>query len=215
MANQGSDPEQHSRNVARLAAEVERLGREIASLTVRVDGLASDAASNDPDAFEELRSEIEAVARQLEAPASPSGLPPVAWLDVTVEQAPVVLAELSEWIGTVLVQYDLDGGIVPCWYRHPDAVQVLLDLRVAWLTTYRNPEGGKVLGALDWHQRFLPAARQYLKGLKSKCSDREHEMRRTSFVVDDEAMRVFAQWWGSGRAREDEPAWVPPGRARR
>lgn len=202
------------RNLERLAAEVERLNRRLDDLSSAVDSVSNSrpAISDLADAFEELSQQVGVLTEQLMGEdEGPPRLPLTAWLDATAEQAPIILTELSEWIGTVLVQYDLDGGIVPCWYRHPDVVQVLLDLRLAWLTTYRNPEG-KVLGALDWHQRYLPAARQYLKGLKMKCSDRDHTMRKTSFVVDPGALETYALWWGSGHELESEPDWVPPAR---
>jgi hypothetical protein len=183
-----------------LRAEVARLAERVARLQAAV-GAAVDLA----DAIDELGTRVEQLASQLTEGYEP-GPEPVAWVDVGIDRAPAVLADLAGWVSTVLAHHRVVGYLHPCWYRHPALVQVLLDGWAAWLHAYRDPAGGRVLPALDWSGRHLPHLEQQVRDQLGRCSSVRHEPLSESVPAISEAdLRAYAHWWATDRTPAREP----------
>ncbi|MPZ27599.1 MAG: hypothetical protein GEV12_14620 [Micromonosporaceae bacterium] len=195
-------------SLARLRADLARLGGQVQQLQAAVAATTELAG-----AIDDLGTRVERLADQLDPPgAGPAvGRPPevTSWLDIRPERAPAALADLARWIATVLAYHRVVDHLQPCWYRHPGLVQVLLDVRAAWLVAYREPAGGGVPAALDWSQRHLPHLERQVQEALGRCSDGRHEPAAAPVPIADEpALHGYALWWATDRRPATEPA--PP-----
>lgn len=182
---------------AGLADEVRQLRADQEDCTARLQNL-QEVVGN----LIETTNELAGAQDEEEEP------PPTAWVDAPADAAPVVLVELVTWMNEVLVHYPpIRNAMYPCWYHHPALVQLLLDVRAAWLMAYRHPKGeGKVLWALDWQERHMPHVRQEIGALMKGCSSVKHEPPKVDPVTPTEAaLQAYGQWWATGREPGKEP----------
>jgi len=109
----------------------------------------------------------DAVAK-LVPPENPPAVAIVSWFDVTPDQAPAMLRDLAGWIDTVLLRYtefspgSAPAGLPACWYRHPDVVEELRALRLAWLAVYRSASA-RPRDPADWHDRLQRTAERLVR----------------------------------------------------
>jgi|SRR5690606_4342033 len=132
-----------------------------------------------------------------EEPVDPA---PAAWVDMGTGQARAALEELTAWMGRVLVHHPrtLDR-LRPCWYRHPAAVQALLDTAAAWRRAYRG--GGDTWWALQWWQSTLPHLGEVLAAELAHCTSVRHDPDRGALPRPGAGeVEAYLAWWGSGRA---------------
>lgn len=183
--------------VAGVASEVEalRTGLEpLRGLPSRVEELAR--------LLTELAHQVRARVTRPPAAAAPS------WLDLPadVDVAQQVLAELVQWLGEVYLRYaDAARTFPDCWLWHPDVVEELLWLMVAWQAAYRS-ENATVALAGDWHDRYRPGVVRRIKATVGTCSPENHLPRvdrpgvgGRPVVPLAEAMEPIAAWWGLSR----------------
>lgn len=179
-------------SLVRLRADLARLGGQVQQLQGAVVAAAE-------------------LADQLNPPGGPATGPPevATWVDIEPDQAPAVLVELARWIAAVLGYHRVADHLHPCWYRHPGLVQVLLDVRAAWLAAYRDPAGGRVPAALDWWQRHLPQLERQARELLGGCSSARHEPAGPPRVGSESVLRGYARWWAADRNPATEPPPAP------
>jgi hypothetical protein len=197
-------------SVAGLAREVEQLRRTVAehdALRERLDRLAG------------------LVARLAETIATAPGTNPAAaaapsWLDHPAEHGrPVeaskaaraaedLLTKLHAWVAGIYLAYSDARSLPGCWMWHPDIVEELLWLHLAWLAAHSPDAPNSAVG--DWHDRQRPGVVRRVNGYASACSLGAHRPggdRHTTLLPNvTDASAMIADWWATNR---DQPAPEP------
>jgi hypothetical protein len=194
-------------SVAGLAREVEQLRRTVAdhdALRERLDSLAG------------------LVARLAETLAStPGGTAPMpSWLDHPTDpgqpveaskaarDAQDLLSKLHAWVAGIYLAYSDARSLPGCWMWHPDIVEELLWLHLAWLAAHSPDAPSSAVG--DWHDRQRPGVVRRVNGYASACSLGAHRPggdRHTPVLPTvTDASAAIAGWWATNR---DEPAPEP------
>lgn len=142
-----------------LAAEVARLWRRVAELEGSLKTLGSVVVGSAAMAeeIEDLRSkvgELAAVVTGLVEVEEQRTRPERAiwWPDVTnLEDRRAAWNLLGAWVDEVLRgrHPELYKSLKKCWYQHPDVVDELSALRVAWYGAYRDPRASATGGIGD------------------------------------------------------------------
>jgi hypothetical protein len=196
-------------SVAGLAREVEQLRRTVAAhdaLRDRLDSLASLVARL-----------AETIAT---APGTASAAPAPFWLDHPADPGQPVeaskaaraaedlLTKLNGWVAGIYLAYTDARSLPGCWMWHPDIVEELLWLRLAWLAAHSPDAASSAVG--DWHDRQRPGVVRRIGGYASACSLGAHRPggdRHTPIPATvTDAAAAIAGWWTTKR---DQPAPEP------
>jgi hypothetical protein len=80
---------------------------------------------------------------------------PWSWKDIGPDAESELWEQLCSWVAWLRSRYPLAKCIPPCWGQHPEIVEELTALWLAWQSAYtdRNPS---LTAAADWHDRWLP-----------------------------------------------------------
>jgi hypothetical protein len=119
-----------------------------------------------------------------------------------------LLSKLNAWVAGIYLRYNDARSLPVCWMWHPDIVEELLWLHLAWLAAHSPDAATSAVG--DWHDRQRPGVVRRVNGYASACSLGAHRPggdRHTTLVptvVD--ASDAIAGWWTTNR---DEPAPEP------
>jgi hypothetical protein len=201
--------------VAGLAREVDALRRAIRT-NADLPGRLTDLANTVADLADELNTRRGGAAGGLVAASwlDRHGVPdpdPTTEAGVDGEPAPVapsageVLAELAGWVGRVFLRYrDAESVFPECWLYHPEIVEELLWLRLAWQNAYSGP-GASVAGVGDWHDRYRPGVVRRLRAYAANCSLSKHTTDQDApadlafgRAPHAEAAAAVAEWWTDG-----------------
>jgi hypothetical protein len=159
-------------SVAALAIHVNGLRRDLEALATKMDALTSTQQEHAAvlDGIAELRRQVEQILAVLteEDDASPTTW---FWLTMTEHEHDEQLAELSDWVDTVLrTQYPnyLADQIRQCWPNHPEARWELAWLYRLWSLAYlaKTPAPKD---AADWHDRWSPGVIRRLSQVMGRC----------------------------------------------
>lgn len=134
---------------------IELINRETGEIldTDSVPGLAEVAALHD-QRISQLAELVDDLLPQGEGTPG-SGQGPVVWAQLTSVERQRTWRSLAEWVGWLRSRYPLAHRVPPCWWRHPELVEELTALWLAWREAY--VEKGAVLSSgADWHNRWLP-----------------------------------------------------------
>ena len=119
-----------------------------------------------------------------------------------VMPAHVAPADLAAWLERVFLRYPDGAQHLPeCWLWHPDVVEELTWLRLAWTLVY-HPELGTPLMVGDWHDRYRPGVVRRIRERAGTCSlerHREEAVGAEPVVPLVEAVDLIARWWGDRR----------------
>jgi hypothetical protein len=118
-----------------------------------VPGLAEIAAVHDRQ-LAELRDLVAGNAEET-ANARGPGSRPFVWADLTPVDAAATWTALARWVGWLRSRYPLARQVPRCWWRHPELVEELTALWLAWQEAY-VAKGAPLTAAADWHGRWLP-----------------------------------------------------------
>ncbi|WP_315092783.1 hypothetical protein [uncultured Cellulomonas sp.] len=92
--------------------------------------------------------------RVLMAPIGPPT--PIVWCAFSETDQELLLEDLDVWVTWLTERYRLDHRTVPpCWTRHPELIEELSALQLAWQGAYSMsalPDA-----PLNWHERFAAA----------------------------------------------------------
>ncbi|SFC96988.1 hypothetical protein SAMN04487968_11724 [Nocardioides terrae] len=140
-----SEAEGLPKQLLKQARTIARLQREVESLTVETNETVAN-----------LLARLEA----LEDAAIPlDGIPRVptswCWRTVGPTGAEVLWQELRDWVGWVRHRYPLARRIPICWKEHPELVEELTALWLAWQAAYTVLDA-PLTAAVEWHDRWLP-----------------------------------------------------------
>jgi hypothetical protein len=77
------------------------------------------------------------------------------WRHLGPRATATLTAELGGWVDWLRGRYPLARRVPPCWASHPELVEELTALWVAWQAAYTHPDAHPTAPA-DWHDRWLP-----------------------------------------------------------
>lgn len=102
--------------------------------------------------------------------ASPAPPPPgpIDWLAVTGEDRRRLLRGLAEFVDALVHHYKLQLAILPCWWRHPEAIEELTALWQVRQDTFKD--GVRPGAAMSW-QDTLYKARDRTSVILSSCRE--------------------------------------------
>jgi hypothetical protein len=197
-------------SVAGLAREVEALRRKVDehdALRERLDGLAGLVAR--------LAETIATTTGGTEPTApAPSWLDHPADLGRPVESSEAaragedLLTKLAGWVVGIYRRYTDARSLPGCWLWHPDIVEELIWLHIAWLAAHSTDAAASAVG--DWHDRQRPGVVRRIGGYAGACSLGAHHPGgdRHTLIVPTviDASSAIADWWAT---RRDEPAPEP------
>ena len=167
-------PQNHDRppSVAALAVRLDRIRRDVKSLTAKVDALTATQEVHAAviDDVAQLRRQVHQILTVLTAEEERS---PAAWfwLTMTDQERRDKHSELLDWVETVLrKQYpdNLTDRNRPCWPNHPEARWELAWLYQLWSAAYLA-DRPTPRDAADWHDRWSPGAIHRLTRVMSQC----------------------------------------------
>lgn len=161
--------------------------------TDSVPGLAAVAALH----AEQLEALTEAVEQLGEDRSSqPDGRGPFVWAELDAQTAAKAWRDLAAWVGWLRGRYPLARQVPLCWWRHPELVEELTALWLAWREAYHSKDAPWTAAA-DWHGRWLPEfLRRVGAGGWNVACEGEHKERVAALydaraTDDPEAFQAF------------------------
>lgn len=158
-----------------LAAEVRTLAQGLHHIASEVagdlDGSTTDSDGDDAAADEPADGDGKDEGKRQVS---------VAWVDVPPARAADFIEELAAWVRTVAPYQVARLQLPDCWVRHPDVVQVLIDVRAIWRALYRPGGQAGVWLLADFHLRHWPELIKLVNSLMQKCKDKASHQEPTS-----------------------------------
>ncbi|MDJ0318880.1 hypothetical protein [Arthrobacter antibioticus] len=117
---------------------------------------------------------------------------PWFWKELNLEKRRELWVELGEFVtwlqNRILCHWsNTEGSIAPCWYLHPDAVELLTALMVAHKAAYRAKSKKPSFELTEWFTRALWPTLEALarrSTFKNCLSEREHRPSSGGIVLD-------------------------------
>lgn len=139
---------------------------------------------------EQIRTLYAELQRLAESRHDGSGPSPFAWQRLGARAAELQWQQLTEWVGWLRGRYPVARQVPPCWWRHPELVEELTALWLAWREAYVDGVSS-LTAAADWHDRWLPGLlRRIGAGGWNVACDADHKERVARLYdgscVDDE-----------------------------
>jgi len=124
-----------------------------AQLLSRLQRDLDELANEYTDAVAGLISRID----DLEQTNIQPGGTPTAWCWRTLGPSgrEELWTQLNTWVEWIRCRYPLSRRIPACWAEHPEIVEELTALWLAWVNAYENGDA-PLTSAADWHDRWLP-----------------------------------------------------------
>lgn len=152
-----------------LTRQLVQQAQLISRLRHDLDQLASEIT----DAYADILARFEALEDRPSArPVAPAAW---CWRALSDQAAEELWTQLKEWVAWIRCRYPLAKKLPPCWPEHPEVVEELTALWLAWQAAYEQPDA-QPTAAADWHDRWLPGALHRLEhGAHAiNCSDTHH-----------------------------------------
>lgn len=77
------------------------------------------------------------------------------WRDLGPKAAEELWSQLTDWVDWLRSRYPLAKKIPPCWPEHPEIVEELTALWLAWEGAYSDSSAART-AAIEWHDHWLP-----------------------------------------------------------
>jgi len=152
----------------------------ISQLRRDLDAFAHEAT----DSLAGLVSRLEDV----ESRAVGAGRAPTSWCWRTIgpHGAEELWRQLTDWVSWIRGRYPLARKIPPCWAEHPETVEELSALYLAWQHAYEDPDAA-LTAAADWHDRWLPGVLYRLEHgpFALDCANEHRPRPSTAYAVPD------------------------------
>jgi hypothetical protein len=193
-----------------LAAQIERLARQIADAARKADATARKV--DDHDAIVANLAEAIAILTRPGTcgpqswlwpvdPAAGPGLPRPARLGP--DEATALMSDLCDWLARVYLRY-ADASLPTCWAWHPDVVEELLWLRGAHAEAYSG-RAASWAQVGNWHDRLRPGVVKRIQRAAGTCELGQHrDGGRTPAVPLAEHASIVAAAWAH-RTETPEP----------
>lgn len=132
-----------------IAAQLMNQAQTIARLRKDLD----DLAHHSTDTFVALVERIEGI----ESGAGSSSSSPTSWCwrDLGPRAGDELWNQVTDWVEWIRSRYPLARKIPACWADHPEVVEELTALWLAWQAAYQG-SNTTLTAAVDWHDRWLP-----------------------------------------------------------
>lgn len=204
--------------LARLAAQVDRLDQQLATLP----GLRADVDAHTAAITRLAEALTHTTGRDPEADAAAEAgngrgsVPPTGgatggdrwprdWMTVTEpDHAVLWLDELSVWVRKVWKNYQ---PLTTCWIWHPVVVAELLAAQASWVAATSQ---GAFADALSvWHDRWQPGAAGRISRQLAGCerADGHHVDGAQRFTPDPAVLDEVAAWWATAHGTDpNQPA---------
>ena len=186
-----SQPDGPARALLAQQHTIEQLNERLQLLVGRVESLQTDTSDHRVDFADAV-----------------SGW---SWRDLGPIGAQVLWDRLNDWVGWLRGRYPLAEQLPACWWRHPELVEELTALWLAWRAAYTDPTAVMTQPA-EFHDRWLPGALHRVKQWGVHC-DATHRERPASVYdarrVDDEAAfsaHLRADLDARSRPEPDQPS---------
>jgi hypothetical protein len=141
-----------------LGRQLIRQAEAISQLRHDLDRLASEITDSVADLHSRLES-TEDTASGISARsgigAEPKGVMAWCWRYLGPQGSDALWAELAGWVGWIRHRYPLARRVPACWAQHPELVEELTALWLAWHASYTERDA-PLTGPIDWHDRWLP-----------------------------------------------------------
>lgn len=159
-----------------LAQQLLAHAQLISQLRHDLDELASVATDTTADLLSRL-SELD--------DATGSGRAPTAWCwrDIGANAEEQLWHELGAWVGWIRARYPLARKVPECWDKHPEIVEELTALWLAWQYAYEERDA-PLTAAADWHDRWLPGVLHRLEHgvMAVDCTNDHHARPKTAYA---------------------------------
>lgn len=149
---EGDDP--LARQLLRQAEAITQLRRDLDELAIETTDTVTnvltrieaveETATNDPDEMGDT------------GPGTGRGVVlGWCWRHLGPQGADALWTELTSWVAWIRSRYPLARRVPACWDAHPEAVEELTALWLAWQAAYTDRDA-QLTAAADWHDRWLP-----------------------------------------------------------
>ena len=132
-----------------IAAQLMSQAQTIARLRKDLDDLAHQST----DTFLGLVERIEDIESRADSATSSSTA--WCWRNLGPRAGEELWDQLTEWVDWIRSRYPLARKVPACWADHPELLEELTALWLAWQAAYQDRDAS-LTAAADWHDRWLP-----------------------------------------------------------
>ncbi|MGH9115636.1 MAG: DUF4913 domain-containing protein [Acidimicrobiales bacterium] len=165
---------QHAKALAELRRDLSRLAHETTDTFIDISRRLDEADdANDEDS---RNGQVQ----------------PWCWRNLGPTAQAELRQQLGDWISWLRSRYPLARRIPNCWDQHPEIIEELTALWLAWQAAYTEPDPPLTAPA-DWHDRWLPGLLRRLEHGPFALDCRESHNARPSSAytaVPDEKNEV-------------------------
>lgn len=160
-----------------VGRQVVQHAQALSQLRRDLDRLASELA----DTYADLLSKFD----ELPNGSAVKGTP-WSWRTIGPNAQNELLNELRHWVRWIRQRYPLAKTIPSCWEDHPEAVEELTALWLAWQAAYEEREAS-LTAAAEWHDRWLPGLLHRLDHgpFALDCSESHHPRAASCYATSD------------------------------
>lgn len=168
-----------------VARQLIQQAEMISRLRHDLDELASEITDAYADMLSRLESLDSSAGRPPDSPAAWS------WRSLGPEAAGELSEQLDAWVNWVRHRYPLAMKIPPCWADHPEIIEELTALWLAWQAAYEEPDPS-LTAAADWHDRWLPGVLHRMEHgpFSLNCSSKHQPRPATAYGAPERAPGV-------------------------
>jgi hypothetical protein len=156
--------------------ELEPLARQLvqqAQLIARLRHDLDELASETTDSYADILTRLDDLDR-VRSTATPTAW---CWRNLGPEGQNELWQELKTWVGWLTSRYPIARKLPSCWTKHPEVVEELTALWLAWHGAYETADP-QLTAPADWHDRWLPGLLQRLeRGAFAIPCGTDHEPR--------------------------------------
>lgn len=131
-----------------LAQQLMQQAQLLARLRHDLDQLASETT----DTYADLLAKLDDLDRSSTPARAPTAW---CWRNLGPEGEKELWRQLNDWVTWLRGRYPLARKIPKCWADHPEVVEELTALWLAWHAAYETTDAPLTAPA-DWHDRWLP-----------------------------------------------------------
>lgn len=164
-----------------IAAQLLAHAQLISRIRRELDDLAHEAT----DSVAGLMARVEDLETRPEQGDVGAAGVPMAWCWRTLGQhgTTELWKQLTDWVDWIRSRYPLARKVPPCWAEHPELVEELTALWLAWQQAYENRDA-QLTAAADWHDRWLPGVLHRLEHgpFALDCATEHHPRPATAYA---------------------------------
>jgi hypothetical protein len=182
-----------------IGRQLIRRAEAISQVRKDLDQLASEVT----DSVADVLTRMEALEDQSGSAGGAVGPHAVAgwcWRYLGPQGSDALWAELTGWVGWIRNRYPLARRIPECWARHPEVIEELTALWLAWHAAYTERDA-PLTGAIDWHDRWLPGVLHRLEhgAFALNCSQDHHDRPSSAYADANQSDSAQTTAWATAQ----------------